>query len=326
MAARKKKVAAQSVGLTAGEVAGKALGRAGGASPPPEVVALLDEIERDGGSALCAYRDPYGGKWAVFGALPIDRVEPTPYQRELSKTHADRLAAVIPKVGQFLDPLIAVRKDDKYWTPNGMHRLAAMKALGAQSVMALIIPDPEVAYRILALNTEKAHNLKDKSLEVIRMARGLAEDEAFGKLPESHWAFEFEEPAYLTTGVCYEARPRFSGGAYLPVLKRCEAFFDEPIAEALEKRAARSELVLAVDEAVADVVDRLKKAGLTSTYLKPFVVARINPLRFAKAKAGELADFDKTLGKMLDKAKAFDVGAVRPQDLASAAGAPGGED
>ena len=36
------------------------------------------------------------------------------------------------------------------------------------------MPDPQVAFKILALNTEKAHNLREKSLETIRMARALA--------------------------------------------------------------------------------------------------------------------------------------------------------
>ena len=56
-----------------------------------------------------------------------------------------------------------------------MHRLSALGALGAKTVVALVMPEPEIAFRILALNTEKAHNLKDKALEVIRMARALAE-------------------------------------------------------------------------------------------------------------------------------------------------------
>ena len=81
---------------------------------------------------------------------------------------------VIEKVGRFLDPLVLIRQDDGYWTPNGNHRLQAMKKLGAKSIIGLLVPDPEVAFKILALNTEKAHNVKEKSLETIRMARALA--------------------------------------------------------------------------------------------------------------------------------------------------------
>lgn len=318
MPPRKKKAEPKTIGLPAAELAAEA--------PPREVVGLEKQVQTDGGSVIGAYRDPFGGKWVVMAALPIERVEPTPYQRELSKTHADRLATVIPKVGQFLDPVIAVRHDGMYWTPNGMHRLVAMQQLGAKSVVALVVPDPEVAYRILALNTEKAHNLKDKSLEVIRMARGLAEIPDAARRPESDHAFEFEEPAYLTLGLCYEERSRLSGGAYLPVLKRVEEFSSAPLEESLAEREERKEKVLALDDAVNGAVERLKEAGLKSAYLKPFVVARVNPLRFVRpAKVGERAphaDFHKTLDKMIASAQKLDASKVRPQDLARTGGAP----
>jgi ParB family chromosome partitioning protein len=96
-------------------------------------------------------------------------------QRDLSPTHAKRLALKIDETAAFLDPLIVVRGEDgRFWTPNGRHRLAAAKVLGLKQITALISPDETLAYRILALNTEKAHNLRDRSLEVIRMARSLA--------------------------------------------------------------------------------------------------------------------------------------------------------
>src|SRR5580765_4985575 len=117
---RKKKVKADpgSVGLTADEVA---VG-----SPSPEVSKVRKQIEDAGGTVLATYREPYGGHWVALAALPLDKVKPTPYQRELSKAHAERLAAVIPKVGRFLDPVIAVPDAGGYISPNGMHRLAAL--------------------------------------------------------------------------------------------------------------------------------------------------------------------------------------------------------
>ena len=191
---RKAKVEAGSVGLTAGEVAE--------GSPSAAAAQLEDRIRAAGGAALSTYREPLGGHWVVFASLPIDKVEPTPYQRELSKAHADRLAGVIPKVGRFLDPVIAVLDGggDRFITPNGMHRLAAMKTLGAKAITALVLPEHEVAFRILALNTEKAHNLRDKALEVVRMVRALAADPAQAKRPETDFALEFESAAFLTIG------------------------------------------------------------------------------------------------------------------------------
>jgi ParB family chromosome partitioning protein len=314
----RKKAAAAAVGLTIDEIAGT--------KAPKEVTALGDQVAADGGAVLATYRDPYGGGWLLLCALPIDKVEPTPYQRELSETHADRLAAVIPKVGRYLDPVILTRHADGYWTPNGMHRLNAMRRLGARSIIGLLSPEPEIAFRILALNTEKAHNLKDKSLEVVRMARGLAADGLMKKRPEKDWAFEFEEPAYLTIGQCYEQNGRFAGGAYMPVVKRCEEFSGESIADSLEARAEHAKLLLELDEEVGRVVQRLKDSGFVSPYLKPFVIARINPLRFVRAaKPGQKApraEFDATIGKMIESAKKFDAGKVKATDLATAGGAP----
>ena len=129
----------------------------------------------------------------VLASLPIGTVEATPFQRDLSKTHADRLAVAIGSSGQFLDPVIAIPSAEGFWSPNGRHRLAAARKLGLRSITALLTDDPALAYRILALNTEKAHNLRERSLEVIRMARQLAKEAPRSK--ESEHATSFESPS-----------------------------------------------------------------------------------------------------------------------------------
>jgi ParB family transcriptional regulator, chromosome partitioning protein len=319
---RKRKVKAEpgSVGLTPDEMASGA--------PPAAVARMRSQIEQAGGQTLALYREPLGGHWVALAALPLDQVKPTPYQRELSKAHADRLAAVIPKVGRFLDPVIAVPDGaGGFISPNGMHRLAALAQLGAKSVVALVMPEPEIAFRILALNTEKAHNLKDKALEVIRMARAIATDPNKAGTSEADVAFELEQPSLVTLGVCYEKNPRFSGGAYNAVVSKCETFSTEPLAKSLPLREAHADKLLALDEAVTAAVQRLKEAGWTSGYLKPIVVARINPLRFVKSAPGQeaTADFDKTIDRMIDGAKKFDPSKVKAQDLALAAAVGGSE-
>jgi ParB family transcriptional regulator, chromosome partitioning protein len=312
---KKVKVEAGSVGLTVDEVAS--------GSPPEAIGKLRKLIEDAGGHVLAAYREPYGGHWVALAALPLDKVKPTPYQRELSKTHADKLAAVIPKVGRFLDPVIAVPDQGSFISPNGMHRLAALATLGAKSVVALVMPEPEIAFRILALNTEKAHNLKDKALEVIRMARAIGA--ADSKRTETDVAFELEQASLVTIGICYDKNPRFSGGAYNSVVTKCESFSTEPMAKSLKLREAHADKLLDLDEEVNGAVAKLKAAGWTSGYLKPIVVARINPLRFAKLGATDKADFDKTIDKMLEGAAKFDASKVKAQDVALAAAVGGGD-
>jgi ParB family transcriptional regulator, chromosome partitioning protein len=314
---RKKKVKAEpgSVGLTVDEMSSGA--------KSAEMTKLEGQIEDAGGHVLVSYREPLGGHWVALAALPIEKVKPTPYQRELSKAHADRLASVIPKVGRFLDPVIAVADGDGFISPNGMHRLAALTTLGVRTVVALVMPEPEIAFRILALNTEKAHNLKDKALEVIRMARAIAVD---GKRSETDVAFELESASLVTIGVCYEKNTRFSGGAYNSVVSKCESFATEPMAKSLKMREAHADKLLELDEAVGEAVTKLKAAGFNSGYLKPIVVARVNPLRFAKPGKDEKSDFDKTIDKMIEGAKKFDPSKIRAQDVAIAAAVGGSEE
>jgi len=309
---RKKKRAiaeARSRGLEAAKLAH--------GSPPAKIAALAQAIEDDRGAVLATYRDPLGGNWQVLAALPIDKVEPTPFQRDLSEAHAAKLADVIGKLDRFLDPVIVVRNDEgAYWTPNGRHRLEAMRAVGARAIVALVVPEPEVAYRILALNTEKAHNVREKALEVVRMARSLAE---LDPRPEREFALEFEDPSLLTLGLCYEQRGRFSGGVYAPMLRRVEAFLGSKLPNALETRTERARALLELDDAVIAAVAALKERGFVSPYLKAFVVARINPLRFQrKAKA----TFDETVEKMLASAEKFDAGKIKADQLAAAGGPP----
>jgi ParB family chromosome partitioning protein len=292
---------------------------------PEDAAPLIKRIVDAGGATIGAYKDPLGGHTLVVAVLPIGKIEPTPFQRDLSDAHHKRLAEVISKTGRFLDPLIAITASHKpsgaggaaFWTPNGRHRLEAMRRIGAKAITALVVPDREVAWQILALNTEKAHNLKERSLEVIRIYRGLIDEDA--TRPESSFAYYLEDPSLVTLGVCYEKNPRFAGGAYFPILRRTERFTDEALRSAVHVHEKLAGSVLALEEKVADAVARLKARGLTSPYLRSFVVSRINPLRWIQ---GELPPAEKVIETMRERAAKFNVERVKQEDLASAAGVP----
>lgn len=314
-AVRRKKVAAGSVGLTPAQVR---------TAESRDLDTLAARVEEDGGAVLGRYSEPFGGRPVLLVALPVAAVEPTPYQRDPSEAHVKRLMGVVEKIGLFLDPIIAIRHEDKYWTPNGNHRLQALRKLGVKTIVALLVPDPQIAFKILALNTEKAHNLKEKSLETIRMARALAGSRQSSGEAERSFAFEFELPSFLTLGAAYEERPRLSGSAYQPILRRVDEFLDDPMNKALKERERRAKKVLKLDEAVTAVVDKLKAKGLTSPYLKPFVVARVNYTRFSKATS---FDFDEAFDKIIASAQKFNVDRVNQQDVAKAGGGgPADED
>jgi ParB family chromosome partitioning protein len=283
--------------------------------PPPEIEELAQVVESDGGQVLAIYREPVGKNWQIFALLPLELVDATPFQRDLSRPHVERLQKVIKKLNRFLDPVVAVRAaEGHYWVPNGNHRREALIKLEAKQIPVILIPERELAFEILALNTEKAHNLKDKSLEVIRMYRALAE--AHPSKREQEYAFEFEEAHYITLGILYERHPRFSGGAFSPILKRVDGFLAEQFNRALGVRQSRAELVEAANQALSNAVARVRKLGINHPYLKNFLIARSNPLARARKR---LPDFDAALGKLTENLQSLEPSKIRIEDIARAA-------
>src|SRR6266542_3849777 len=275
--------------------------------PSKQAAALAEQVEKDGGHALAVYQDPVGEHWQIFCLLPMAKVEPTPYQRDLSPTHVKRLLEVVKKIDRFVDPIVVMSvKPGLYWTPNGNHRRAVLEKLKAKMVPAIVVPEREVAFQILALNTEKAHNLKEKSLEVIRMYRGLVKEEP--DAGEEDYAFQFESPHFITLGLLYEENKRFAGGAFAPMLRRVDKFLKGSLPRTYREREARAALVLEADEALGRVVAKLKKRGINHPYVKNFVLARTTPLTRQRK---TLPSFDQTFKKLRESLEAFDVSKVR---------------
>ena len=81
----------QSRGLDAAQVAV--------ALEDPAVAELAATGARAGGAPIGAYREPLGGRPLLLASLPLAAVQPTPFQRDLSPTHAKRLAAAIEETG-----------------------------------------------------------------------------------------------------------------------------------------------------------------------------------------------------------------------------------
>jgi ParB family transcriptional regulator, chromosome partitioning protein len=280
-------------------------------APPKTVQDLTAQIERDGGHALAVYQEPVGDHWQIFCLLPMAKVEASPYQRDLSPTHVKRLKEAVEKLDRFIDPVVVVSpRAGVYWTPNGNHRRTALLKLKAEFVPAILVAESEVGYQILPLNTEKAHNLKEKSLEVIRMYRALAEERPTSM--EDDWAFQFESAHFITLGLLYETNKRFAGGAFAPILRRVDAFLKASLRKGLESREERAELVRTADAVLATVVARVKKRGINHPYVKNFLLARTTPLTRARK---ILPSFEQTFRKLRDNLDAFDVSAVRYEDI-----------
>ena len=282
----------------------------------PDVQPLANRVAAAGGTVLAAYRDPYAGSPLILASLPLRAIEPTPFQRDLSRVHADRLAIAIDAVGIFLDPVIAVAAKGGFSSPNGRHRLAAAKKLGLRTVTALVVADPALAYRILPLNTEKAHNLRDRSLEVVRMALSLAKAEPRSR--ERDHAASFEAPFLLTLGAAYEERSRFAGSSYQPMLRRVDLFLDGTLPAALRQRDQWARRLLDIDDRITAHIAVLQSIGFKSPYLRTLVVARCNPVRWIPQKKGAPPPMTmaEALTRMAAAARKFEPRSVRAGDLA----------
>jgi ParB family transcriptional regulator, chromosome partitioning protein len=283
--------------------------------PPRAVTELAEQVVRDGGQVLGLYQEPLKDAWQLVALLPLSAVKPTPYQRDLSKPHVQRLVDVVKKLGRFVDPIVVVPGGPGvYWTPNGNHRREALVRLKADVIPAIVIPDARVAYQILALNTEKAHNVKEKALEVIRMYRDLMQEDA--RATEDDYSFQFEAPYLVTLGLLYERKPRFAGGAFAPILRRVDKFLKQPLPRAYAERERRAGLVQAADEVLTDVVAKIKKRGINHPYVKNYVLARVTPLSRARK---TLPSFEQTFERLRENLEKFDPAKVRYEEIARVA-------
>jgi ParB family chromosome partitioning protein len=280
-------------------------------TPSREAQALATQVEHDGGHVLALYQEPVGDHWQIFCLLPRDKVEASPYQRDISPTHVKRLTEAVKKLDRFVDPIVAVSPEPGvYWTPNGNHRRTALQKLKAEYVPAILVVEREVAFNVLPLNTEKAHNLKEKALEVIRMYRALAESQ--GSTTEEEWTFQFESPHFITLGLLYERNKRFAGGAFAPILRRVDKFLKMSLRKGLEEREERAGLVREADEALVGAVAKIKKRGINHPYVKNYVLARTTPLTRQRK---TLPPFEPTFKKLRENIEAFDVTKVRYEDV-----------
>jgi ParB family chromosome partitioning protein len=146
------------------------------------------------------------------------------------------------------------------------------------------------------------------------MYRGLTEDAP--KKGEEDFTFQFEAPHFVTLGVVYEENRRFAGGAFAPILKRVDKFLPGTFTKTLPIREERAAQVKAADAALAAVVAQLKKKGINHPYVKNYVLARTTPLSRQRK---TVPSFDQALSKLIANVEAFDIGAVKYDEIRRAA-------
>src|SRR5262249_12802198 len=152
---------------------------------------------------------------------------------------------------------------------------------------------------------------RDRALEVIRMARSLAKQQASAR--ESQFEAEFEAAELLTLGIVYEKSSRFAGGAYSALLKKVDRFSDRTLPVSLREREGFAARLLEIDTQVKKIIASLQAKGFKSPYLRNYVVARINPVRFHKIKKGDTKPpmpLAQALTRMAASAKTFKLESV----------------
>jgi ParB family chromosome partitioning protein len=109
------------------------------------------------------------------------------------------------------------------------------------------------------------------------------------------------------------------GGAYGPFLKKVDRWSERTLAASLRERAGWAARLITIDASVKRIVEELRERGFKSPYLRNYVVARINPVRFHRARKGDAEPPMATgaaLTRMAAAARKFDTGSVREGDLA----------
>jgi ParB family chromosome partitioning protein len=136
---------------------------------------------------------------------------------------------------------------------------------------------------------------------------------------EIDYANEFEAPELITLGIIYLENKRFAGGAYSPFLKKVDRFSERTLRVSLRERKNYAARLLEIETQVKRIIDGLQKRGFKSPYLRSYVVARINPVRFHRAKKGDTTppmSMAAALTRMAAAAKKFDIDSVKFGELA----------
>ena len=112
---------------------------------------------------------------------------------------------------------------------------------------------------------------------------------------------------------------RFGGGAYNSLLRKVDRFSERTLPVSLREREGFAARLLSIDAEVRRIIAALTARGFKSPYLRNYVVARINPVRFIKQKPGSkkpAMPIGEALTRMLAAAKGFKVESVSNADLA----------
>ena len=257
---------------------------------------------QSGSEVRLAFKDPANRRDLIFAVLPIAKVEVISHQRKASETHVKRLVDSVGRVG-FLAPVVVVERDDGdgYLVIDGQHRLLAAKELGLRRVPAVIAPR-SAARRMLTLNVEKEPNIRERSAVALSIYREMVATHPKMGEDDAEVIDAIQQAHYVTLGLAYAQSGRLAGSSFEPILRKCDGFMDQPLAECLPTREERAARVVEAHGLVRSVTSQLKELGAWHEYVGIQIISFANPLKRARKQYS----FDDTFDKMIEKLNELD--------------------
>lgn len=252
--------------------------------------------------AELAFKEPLKRRNLTFAVLPTTKLDVISHQRKASDTHVKRVVESIERVG-FVAPVVVVHDgaegSDRYLIIDGQHRFLAATELGLKRLPAVIVP-ADVARRMLTLNVEKEPNIRERSAVALSIYRELVERHPTMEEDDDEVADAVQHAHYVTLGLAYAEFGRLAGSQYESILKRCDGYLDQPLAECLPIREARAAKVVEAHRLVRAITDRLKEMGSWHEFVGAQIVSAANPLKRARKQHSFDETFDKMIAKLHD--------------------------
>jgi len=182
--------------------------------------------------------------------VPVEQIKIPVCQRSVSSQLIKELEVSFQEIG-FIGGLTVVEKNGSLYVVDGMHRLAALKNLGVDSVLAFVLPE-EYYEKILYFNTEKPPSIRERSIQAYmlynEMPQDIKEVDLFKYIPQPH---------LVTIGILItKVNSRFPASIYENFLEKIEFYEDLPISQAVENRNRRAEKVNKLAEKLNEVTQK----------------------------------------------------------------------
>ena len=121
---------------------------------------------------------------------------------------------------------------------NGQHRLEALKKLGTQGEIPVLVISKDEAKFIIQMNVEKAPNVRDKSIEALKVYKEFLKD--YPDLSETEIVDNFGGDICLVTfGICYTTDRYFPASTFYNLIKKIDLPINQPVKICFGERKRR---------------------------------------------------------------------------------------